>query len=68
MASQLEASWEFLQSDVFSQCVCEKKGKSLGQSRVLHYLRSAIKGIIDDLGELVKWLKFHWQIGLCDDC
>ena len=34
---------EFLQTDAFSQRVCEKKGKSLGQSRVLHYLRSEIE-------------------------
>lgn len=54
MASQLEASWEFLQTDVFSQRVCEKKGKSLGQSRVLHYLRSEIETFMADWSPLFR--------------
>ena len=58
MASQLEASWEFLQTDAFSQRVCEKKGKSLGQSRVLHYLRSEIETFMADWSPLFRLSPF----------
>ena len=49
---------KFLQADAFSQRVCEKKGKSLGQSRVLHYLRSEIETFMADWSPLFRLSPF----------
>ena len=58
MASQLEASWNSSKLMRSRSVFARKKGKSLGQSRVLHYLRSEIETFMADWSPLFRLSPF----------